>query len=87
MCNPVGNTDDQLYLQLQSGSVGAFTVIFERYRGRVFMEIFQHRQDEKEANHYTEQVFIWLWTNKKSVKDITNFSYFLTKIVLPKVYK
>jgi hypothetical protein len=96
MQNPEGPTDQQLCIQFLSGSKKAFETIFEKYRDRVFLRIYLGMKGNKAYNeeeirsrsqHYTEKVFLWLWNNKTSVKDVTDLSKFLMKAALTEVLK
>jgi hypothetical protein len=82
-------SDQQLFKDLKSGSEEAFSILFERYRYRVFIALFFFRKEnEEKAKEITAKVFVWLWEHKESIPEhLPHTSNYLIQEVLPKVYK
>ncbi|GEP95717.1 RNA polymerase sigma factor [Chitinophaga cymbidii] len=64
-------TDEQLLTLLHDGSEEAFTVLYNRYQRRVYLEASYILGNVEEAADITQELFTWIW-EKRSELSIKN---------------
>ena len=69
-------TDSQLASLLKKGDRDAFTAIYERFFGVLYIHAFNRLKDKDEAKDTIQDLFIKLWNKRDSV-DFTNLSNYL----------
>ena len=73
--------DEQLFCLLQTGSEEAFNAIFNRYNKRLLIEAYARLQNEEEAHDIVQDVYMWLWNKKDSLKVPDNLKAYLAQVV------
>lgn len=74
-------TDEELLHLLKTDSETAFTILFDRYRERLFLEADSRLGDEDAANDVVQEVFIWLWQKRSSIEVQTSLKHYLLQAV------
>jgi RNA polymerase sigma-70 factor (family 1) len=69
--------ENELLLQLQSGSEYAFTRIYERYQGKIFGVALKFLQSPVLAEEIVQDVFLKIWLKRAELNTIANFDGFL----------
>jgi len=62
--------DQELYSLLKSDDHAAFTALYNRYKGMLYLHAYRMLQDEEEAKDVIQEVFSLIWS-KRAVLDIT----------------
>lgn len=74
-------TDNQLCIELQAGDQHAFTEIYNRYKGVLYIHAFNRLKDEEEADDVVHELFTTLWTKRNELELKTNLSGYLYQAV------
>jgi RNA polymerase sigma-70 factor (family 1) len=70
-------TDQELLHQIAGGDESSFTIIFERYRNRIFFYLLKHTKLAEVAEEIVTDIFMKLWTGKDLIVQIDNLPAFL----------
>lgn len=62
-------TEAELIAQLKASSHRAFNEIYRLYAGRLFAFLMQHCKVREDAEEIVEDVFVRLWTIRKSIRQ------------------
>lgn len=76
----VSSTDEQLLALIKRGDEQAFTVLFERYRNKLYYYIFRHTKSPEVAEEIVIDIFTKLWTGRELTSNIQNPSAFFHKV-------
>lgn len=79
-------TDEQLIALLKGGNEDAFTEIYHRYAETLFTYAWNILKEEDECKDAVEEVFIWIWENRKNLR-ITALKYYLLAAVKYKLLR
>lgn len=74
------NTDQQLLALIQKGDELAFTVLFERYRNKLYYYILRHTKSPEIAEEIVIDIFMKLWTGRELTAHIQEPSAFFHKV-------
>jgi RNA polymerase sigma-70 factor (ECF subfamily) len=72
-----GEDDRPLLLQVAGGDEAAFTALIVRYRKRVFTHALTFTTRYEEAEELTQDIFIRIWQNRKSLETVDSFTDYL----------
>ena len=73
-------TDKALLQLLQDDNEMAFTVLFERYRNKLFYYLRKHTKSNEIAEEIVTDIFIKLWEGRKLADQITDLGAFIHKV-------
>lgn len=73
-------SDRDLINLVVTGDHDAFTEIFKRYNRLLYVHAYKMLNDKERARDVVQEVFIFLWDNKHSLYEKSNFSGFLYTI-------
>jgi RNA polymerase sigma factor (sigma-70 family) len=69
-------SDNNLFQLFSNGDENAFTALYERYAAFLFNTAIIKLKDKDEAQEIVQNVFISLWSNKKSdIQDIRSYLF------------
>lgn len=74
------DSDDSLMVRVKRGDHGAFRVLAERYRTRVFRFIYKMLHDEEVAEDLAQETFLRVFKRANTYKPGSNFSIWLYTI-------
>lgn len=80
MLQSISNIDKALILQVSEGDEGAFRILFDQYRNKIFSIAWKITGVESAAEDVVQEVFIKLWMNKEKLAEIENFNAYLNTI-------
>jgi RNA polymerase sigma-70 factor (family 1) len=81
-------SDRELAIMLKEGDRCAFTEIYERYKGILFMHAYKRLSDRDEAEDVVHDLFASLWNGKESLNlDTANLAGYLYRAILNRVFK
>lgn len=72
--------DDALLMLLQQGDESAFTEIYCRYWKQLYAAAYKIVDDEAVCNDTVQDIFVWLWENKKKCSIRSLKSYLCTAV-------
>ena len=73
-------TDSTLLSAIALGDEAAFTVLFERYRNKLFYYLLKHVKSAEVAEEIVTDIFMKLWTGRALAEQIKDIGAFLHKI-------
>lgn len=73
-------TDKDLLQLLQDDNEMAFTVLFERYRNKLFFYLRKHTKSNEIAEEIVTDIFVKLWEGRKLAGQITDLAAFMHKV-------
>jgi RNA polymerase sigma-70 factor (ECF subfamily) len=76
--------DHELLRQIAQGDEPAFTILFERYRERIFVYLVKHTKNSAVAEEIVTDIFMKLWTGKELLSRIDNLPAFLHTVAYNK---
>lgn len=74
------DSDDSLMVRVKRGDHGAFRMLAERYRARVFRFIYKMLHDEEVAEDLAQETFLRVFKRANTYKPGSNFSIWLYTI-------
>ncbi len=77
----VGDPDVRLMLRVQKGDSAAFHELVERYRDKVYQQIYLRVMHREEAEDLTQEVFLRVFRHRKRYKPTAKFVTWLFHIV------
>lgn len=78
-------TDEELADLLKNGDHGAFTVIFDRFYGLLFVHACKTIADEEEAKDIVQELFETLWTRRETIAFEHSLSAYLYAAIRNKI--
>ncbi|MGF7079320.1 RNA polymerase sigma factor [Mucilaginibacter sp. UYCu711] len=79
-------SDAELLKLLQTGDGDAFDKLYERHWDKVYSQAFKGLHDADMAKDITQEVFVYLWTNRQSLR-IQNLPAYLFSSVRNNVFR
>ncbi|PUZ26928.1 RNA polymerase sigma-70 factor, ECF subfamily [Chitinophaga costaii] len=86
MENFVQYTDQQLLSLLKDSSQGAYTQIYDRYHGLLYIYACKITKEESEAEDIVQDVFVYLWDKRKTIIFEKSLSAYLYSAVRYKFF-
>lgn len=78
--------DNELVDLLKSGDQNAYTQIYDRYQGLLFVYACKITKDEDEAEDIVQEVFFYLWDKRRTIFFKTSLSAYLYSAVRYKYF-
>jgi RNA polymerase sigma-70 factor (ECF subfamily) len=78
--------DQNLFLQLKSGSKEAFRTLFDRYGLRIHRFALGYLKSDHDAEELVQEVFLKLWDKRESLDSSKNTKGFIFKIAVNAIY-
>ena len=78
--------DSELLGLLKSGSQAAYTEIYDRYQGLLFVYACKITREENEAADIVQEVFIYLWDKRAQIRFRTSLASYLYSAVRYKFF-
>jgi len=78
-------SDDKLYALLQEGDSNAYTVIYHRYFDLLYLHASKKLKDYDEAKDLIQEIFVYLWNNRRKLNINTSLKSYLYVAVRNKV--
>ncbi|MFT3702125.1 MAG: sigma-70 family RNA polymerase sigma factor [Agriterribacter sp.] len=85
MPSPLIDTDIVLLSKIAAGDENAFTLLFERYRDKLFYYILRHTKSPEIAEEIVTDIFMKLWLGRELAEQIKDIGAFLHKVGYYKV--
>lgn len=79
------HTDTVLLSRIADGDENAFTLLFERYRDKLFYYILRHAKSPEIAEEIVTDIFMKLWLGRELAEQIKDIGAFLHKVGYYKV--
>jgi len=73
-------TDSILLSAIALGDEAAFTILFERYRDKLFYYLLKHVKSPEVAEEIVTDIFMKLWTGRALAEQIKDVGAFLHKV-------
>lgn len=73
-------TDEQLLSLIKTGDEAAFTILFERYRSRLYYYLLRHTKSKEIAEEIVLDIFMKLWKGRELAEEIQEPSAFFHKV-------
>jgi RNA polymerase sigma-70 factor (ECF subfamily) len=70
-------TDNELLSMLREGNASAYTEIYERFNGLLYLFAYKRLHDREEAKDIIHELFLSLWTNRENLPQNANLSAYL----------
>lgn len=80
-------TDQKLITLLNRGDRAAFTEIYERYKGPLYVHAFNLLRDREEVKDILQQIFSLLWTGRNELEIHSHLSGYLYTAVRNTIFK
>ena len=74
------HTDEQLLCLIKSGNEAAFTILFERYRSKLYYYLLRHTKSSEIAEEIVIDIFMKLWKGRELADKIQEPSAFFHKV-------
>lgn len=81
----ISMSDMELVDLLKAGNQHAFAEIYERYFGVLYLHALNRLRDKDQAKDLVQELFMYLWSKRKTLEPKTNFSHYLYTWVRNKV--
>lgn len=78
--------ETQLLSRLQLGDAKAYSLLYEQYWERLYIQAFKRVQDEDAAKDLVQNVFINMWQRRETLKIDTELSYYLHSAIKFQVF-
>ncbi|MCY4779146.1 sigma-70 family RNA polymerase sigma factor [Sphingobacterium sp. UT-1RO-CII-1] len=75
----------ELFELMSDDNAEAFKELYARYKEAVFISVKRRVPDAEEARDVTQEVFIYLWDNRRKLKQLEHFESWLYAIIRNKV--
>ncbi|PTS93303.1 RNA polymerase subunit sigma-70, partial [Pedobacter sp. HMWF019] len=62
---------------MKSGNQDAFSEIYDRYFGALYLHAFNRLRDKDEAKDLVQELFSYLWSKRSILEPKSNFSNYL----------
>lgn len=79
-------TDQELVVLLKAGNAAAFTEIFDRYNGVLYIHAFKRLQDREECRDLVQELLTTLWLKRDEINFTTTLSGYLYMAVRNKIF-
>jgi RNA polymerase sigma-70 factor (ECF subfamily) len=79
-------SEKELLRQIAGGSEKAFGELFTAYRKKLYTNIYRITQSREIAEDTVHDVFLKIWTNRKSLPEIENFNSYLNRMAQNQAY-
>ena len=80
MASGTFQTDSTLLSAIALGDEAAFTILFERYRDKLFYYLLKHVKSPEVAEEIVTDIFMKLWTGRALAEQIKDIGAFLHKV-------
>jgi RNA polymerase sigma-70 factor (family 1) len=80
-------SDQELIILLKEGDQLAFTEVYDRYKGPLYIHAFNLLRDREEAKDILQQIFAALWTGRKDFVLKSQLSGYLYTAVRNQIFK
>ncbi|MBO9635924.1 MAG: RNA polymerase sigma-70 factor [Chitinophagaceae bacterium] len=74
------NNDKELLLQIAAGDETAFSVLFDRYKDKLFTFLFRLTGSADAAEDLIQNIFLKLWTSRESLEEIEHFTAYIFRM-------
>lgn len=74
------HTDEQLLCLIKTGNEAAFTILFERYRSKLYYYLLRHTKSKEIAEEIVLDIFMKLWKGRELADQIQEVSAFFHKV-------
>ena len=74
------HTDEQLLSLIKTGNEAAFTILFERYRSKLYYYLLRHTKSKEIAEEIVLDIFMKLWKGRELADQIQEVSAFFHKV-------
>lgn len=78
--------DTQLALLLKKGDRTAYTEIYERYKGLLYVHAYRILQDREETKDLVQELFFTLWARRETLNFSTGLASYLYTAVRNRVF-
>lgn len=78
--------DTQLALLLKKGDRTAYTEIYERYKGLLYVHAYRILQDREETKDLVQELFFTLWVKRETLNFSTGLASYLYTAVRNRVF-
>ncbi len=80
MRNAYLHTDEQLLCLIKTGNEAAFTILFERYRSKLYYYLLRHTKSAEIAEEIVIDIFMKLWKGRELADQIQEAGAFFHKV-------
>lgn len=80
-------TEQEIIVSLQGGSITAYESLFKIYSQKLYRFSYSYLKSESEAEDVVQEVFLKLWENRSKLKTGTSFQSYLFKIAFNSILK
>src|SRR5690606_8849132 len=80
MRNVSSHTDEQLLCLIKTGNEAAFTILFERYRSKLYYYLLRHTKSAEISEEIVVDIFMKLWKGRDFADEIEEASAFFHKV-------
>ncbi|SMC55365.1 RNA polymerase sigma factor [Pedobacter africanus] len=80
------HNDLELVALLKEGNEAAFAEIYERYHRLLYLYAYRKLKDDEDTKDLVQEVFTWLWNQRKNFELKTTLAGYLYKMVLNRVF-
>ncbi len=87
MDNLSSHTDDELLILLSENNHSAYTEIYKRYSGVLYIHAYNKLRNREEAKDIIQDLFITIWNKRTELNIQTNLSGYLYAAVRNRVFK
>lgn len=74
------NTDQQLLSLIKTGNEAAFTILFERYRSKLYYYLLRHTKSAEISEEIVVDIFMKLWKGREVADQIQEAAAFFHKV-------
>jgi RNA polymerase sigma-70 factor (family 1) len=74
------NSDEVLMLEIRSGNMLAFDILYRKYSARLYKFAFSLLKTNEDAENIVQDVFLKLWLNREKVDKAASVKYFVFTI-------
>lgn len=79
-------SDIELMDLLKSGDKKAFTAIYDRYNGLLYIYAYKIARDEDVAEDLVQEIFIYIWDKRQTINFTTSISSYLYSAIRYKFF-
>jgi RNA polymerase sigma-70 factor (ECF subfamily) len=80
------HNDLDLVALLKEGNEAAFAEIYERYHRLLYLYAYRKLKDDEDTKDLVQEVFTWLWNQRRNFELKTTLAGYLYKMVLNRVF-
>jgi RNA polymerase sigma-70 factor (ECF subfamily) len=81
------NSDEELIILLQHGDHNAYTEIYSRYSGVLYLHAYNKLRNKDEAKDILQELFTTLWINRENLSPDTNLAGYLYQAIQNRIIK